>query len=235
MHNYPPGIFKTIAEKFIDPSRHEEYNLFIRRALSKRKSRANLSGAHTRGAFGSGPAVSAMEQLCELIPLEQKEEARAIINRTSTKRRRVEHDDFDETMKKYLTTSPPLPSFNPTNEDFIDIRSCAALIIKLSKNDYHNRNTLLRSAAFQGVALEKILSICEHKKQVFMGKLKSFEIPHSPSYCYFLIRLSKLINSDVALQNSSMPISFVRNNFKRIEEYVRNQQQQPVLEEEWNM
>ena len=148
---------------------------------------------------------------------------------------RVEHDDFDKTMKKYLTTSPPLPSFNPTNEDFIDIRSCAALIIKLSNNDYHNRNTLLRSAGFQGIALEKILSICEHKKQVFVGKLKSFEIPHSPSYCYFLIRLSKLINSDVALQNSSMPISFVRNNFKRIEEYVRNQQQQPVLEEEWNM
>ena len=146
--NYSPDFFQTIADKFIDPSRHEEFHQFIQQQqqdLRKRKT-------------------NPMEQLFELIPHEKKKEGRAIID--GAKRRRIKHDNFEEKLKKYLTVNPPVPSFEVNMDtDFNDICSCIALIKKLSADDHEHQQKLLRSAAYQGKALEKILSIYEHKKK----------------------------------------------------------------------
>ena len=112
--------------------------------------------------------------------------------------------------------------------------NCASLIRRLQNDDNTNRKTLLRSAAFQGKALQRILELCDYKKKELEVKLRLFEISLSTSYCYFLIRLSQLFFAHQLIQSLPLPISFVRKHFQDIQRFI-SEQNQPAQEDTWLM
>lgn len=138
--------------------------------------------------------------------------------------------DFKTKMEQYIIFTN-VPQFSVKREQFDSIENSFGIISKLIDSDQTSNSTLLKSAAFQGYGFRKILEMCENKKKKFVEKLKIFNIPYNVSYCYFLMKLSTLVLQHDLLLNSSMPISFVRKNFKELEQYVIDLNK-PVLMEE---
>ena len=145
------------------------------------------------------------------------------------KSKKVE-EDFKTKLEQYLTFDN-VQVFNVNEEDFVSIESSFGVITKLIESDKLPNSTLLKSAAFQGRGFKKILELCERRKKIFVEKLKEFEIPYNVSYCYFLMKLSDLILPHVLFLNSAMPISFVRQNFKKLEQYIKDLNKPALMEE----
>lgn len=140
---------------------------------------------------------------------------------TTVNNKRPKIDKEQEIFKKiesYLAIQT-IPIFSPKEDDFVSAEASADIILKLIETEKTQHNTLLRSGVWQGFGLKKIASVCENQK-IFKEKLKHFQINYSLGYCYFLIRLYTLIAPQELFLNSGLPISFIRKNFKHIENYI---------------
>ena len=187
-----------------------------------------------------------MESLLELIPEDKKDQGQLIIynwkNEVSAKKKKpttegkeTKYEIFKKKMEEYCEAQAPVLEFNVVEEDFKDIGNCVSLIKRLQSLDNPHHKDLLQSAAYQGQALQKILELCDNKKKEFVVKLKLFEISLSTSYCYFLIRLSRLFFAHQLIQSLPLPISFVRKHFHDIERFISEQNHVPAEEDDWVM
>lgn len=137
-----------------------------------------------------------------------------------TKRQLMSRAKFNAILKPFFVPVKTIDNFILNYEDFTNETNCMNHIKKLFEQDRADKQRLLKSAAFQGYGYDKLLEFCGNSKKLFATKIKQFELPHSLSYSYFLIRLSKLILPNPILLQSSLSVYFVKKYIKELERYA---------------
>ncbi len=103
-----------------------------------------------------------------------------------------------------------------SNLNFDKLKEAKEVIISIRNElEFHQKQTI-KCAILAGQSLTKIQDLCQIENKKFIDFLREFGINWSRSYIQFLISLYIFSKEYPKICNLSVPLYFIKNNFKRI-------------------